>query len=69
MGEWVLGLVAELAVRFAAREQNGEEPEREEVGLLSESLQERLPGIPDDYSLSEVDWRVGKLRELMRVAH
>lgn len=66
MGEWVLGLVAEHAVRLAARQQAGEEPEREEVGLLSESLQERLPDIPDDVSLSEVDWRVGKLRELIK---
>jgi hypothetical protein len=63
---WVVGVAAEHAVRLAAHQCSEEEPEREEVGLLSESLQERLPDIPDDISLSEVDWRVGKLRELIR---
>jgi hypothetical protein len=63
---WVVGVAAEHAVRLAAHQCSEEEPEREEVGLLSESLQERLPDIPDDISLSEVDWRVGKLRELIK---
>ena len=62
MGAWVLGLTSELAVRLAARQ----EPEREEVRLLSESLQERLPGIPDDAYLEDVDWRVGQLRGLIK---
>jgi hypothetical protein len=63
---WVLGLASEHAVRLAARQGNGEEPEREEVRLLSESLQERLPGIPDDAYLDDVDWRVGQLRGLIK---
>jgi hypothetical protein len=62
MGAWVLGLSSEHAVRLAARQ----EPESEEVELLSESLQERLPGIPDDAYLGEVDWRVGQLRDLIK---
>jgi hypothetical protein len=66
MGAWVLGLVAEHAVRLAARQESGEEPERGEVGLLSESLQERLPGIADDTYLGDVDWHVGQLRELIK---
>jgi hypothetical protein len=61
MGAWVLGLASEHAVRLAARQ----EPESEEVGLLSESLQERLPGIPEDAYLGDVDWRVGQLRDLI----
>jgi hypothetical protein len=61
MGAWVLGLASEHAVRLAARQ----EPESEEVELLSESLQERLPGIPDDAYLGDVDWRVGQLRDLI----
>ena len=61
MGAWVLGLASEHAVRLAARQ----EPESEEVSLLSESLQERLPGIPDDAYLGDVDWRVGQLRDLI----
>ena len=63
---WVVGVAAEHAVRLAAHQCSEEEPEREEVGLLSESLQERLPDILDDISLSEVDWRVGQLRELIK---
>jgi len=62
MGAWVLGLASEHAVRLAARQ----EPESEEVELLSESLQERLPGIPDDAYLGDVDWRVGQLRNLIK---
>jgi hypothetical protein len=62
MGAWVLGLASEHAVRLAARQ----EPESEEVELLSESLQERLPGIPDDAYLGDVDWRVGQLRDLIK---
>ena len=62
MGAWVLGLSSEHAVRLAARQ----EPESEEVELLSESLQERLPGIPDDAYLGEVDWRIGQLRDLIK---
>jgi hypothetical protein len=61
MGAWVLGLASEHAIRLAARQ----EPESEEVELLSESLQERLPGIPDDAYLGDVDWRVGQLRDLI----
>jgi len=57
-----LGLASEHAVRLAARQ----EPESEEVELLSESLQERLPGIPDDAYLGDVDWRVGQLRNLIK---
>ena len=66
MGAWVIGLVAEHAVRLAARQGDGEEPEHEEVRLLSESLQERLPGIPDDAYLGDVDWRAGQLRECIK---
>jgi hypothetical protein len=66
MGAWVLGIVAEHAVRLAARQRTGEEPEREEVGLLADSLQERLPGIPEDAYLGDVDWRVGQLRDLVK---
>jgi hypothetical protein len=66
MGAWVIGLVAEHAVRLAARQGTGEEPEHEEVRLLSESLQERLPGIPDDAYLGDVDYRVEQLRELIK---
>jgi hypothetical protein len=66
MGAWVLGLVAEHAVRLAALQQAGEEPEREEVTLLADSLQERLPGLPDDTYLGDVEWRVGRLRELIK---
>jgi hypothetical protein len=62
MGAWVLGFASEHAVRLAARQQL----ESEEVGLLSESLQERLPGIPDDAYLGDVDWRVGQLRDLIK---
>jgi hypothetical protein len=62
MGAWVLGLASEHAVRLAARQ----EPKSEEVELLSESLQERLPGIPDDAYLGDVDWRVGQLRDLIK---
>jgi hypothetical protein len=66
MGAWVLGMVAERAVRLAARQASGEEPEREEVRLLSDSLQERLPGIRDDAYLGDVDWCAGQLRELIK---
>ena len=62
MGAWVLGLASEHAVRLAACQ----EPESEVVELLSESLQECLPGIPDDAYLGDVDWRVGQLRDLIK---
>jgi hypothetical protein len=65
MGAWVLGLVAEQAVRLTAR-QAGEEPEREEVRLLADALQNRLPGIPADAYLGDVDWSAGQLRELIK---
>ena len=63
MGAWVLGIVAKHAVSLAARQRAGAEPEREEVELLSEALQERLPGIPDDAYLGDVAWRAGQLRD------
>jgi hypothetical protein len=66
MGAWVLGLAAEHAVRLAARQEGGEEPDREEVRLLSEALQERLPGIPDDAYLEDVDYRAGQLLDLIK---
>jgi hypothetical protein len=65
MGAWVLGIVAEQAVRLAAR-QAGEEPDREEVRLLADALQDRLPGIPADAYLGNVDWSAGQLRELIK---
>ena len=66
MGAWVLEFTAEHAVRLASRQETEEEPEHEEVRLLSESLQERLPGIPDDAYLGDVAWRVGQLRDLIK---
>jgi hypothetical protein len=66
MGARVLEVVAEQAVRLAVRQERGAEPEREEVRLLTDSLQERLPGIPDDAYLGDVDWRVGQLRSLIK---
>jgi hypothetical protein len=67
MGAWVLGLVAEHAVRLAAsQEGNGAEPGSKEVELPSEALQERLPGIPEGTYLGDVEWRVGQLRELIK---
>jgi hypothetical protein len=66
MGEWVLDLAAERAVRMVALQEGGDEPDGEEVRLLAGALQERLPGIPDDAYLGDVDWRVGQLRELIK---
>jgi hypothetical protein len=63
-GAWVLGSVAEHAVRLAAN-QSGKELEYEEVNLLAESLQERLPGIPEDAFLEDVDYRAGQIIELI----
>ena len=56
--------MAEHAVRLAAN-QSGEELEYQEVSLLAESLQERLPGIPEDAFLEDVDYRAGQLIELI----
>jgi hypothetical protein len=63
-GAYVLGSVAEYAVRLAAN-QSGEELEYEEVNLLAESLQERLPGIPEDAYLEDVEYRAGQILELI----
>ena len=66
MGAWVLRIVAEHAVRLATRQQSGEDPEHEEVGVLSEALLERMPGIPEDAYLGDVGWRVKQLRDFIR---
>jgi hypothetical protein len=59
-GAWILERAGEQAVRLAAI-QSGEEPEREEVRLLSEALLERLPGMPDDAYLEEMNYSAGQL--------
>jgi hypothetical protein len=51
---------------MAAYQEGREEPEHEEVRALAETMQERLPGIPEDAYLGDVDWRVGQLRELIK---
>jgi hypothetical protein len=66
MGAWILDLTASSAVRMAAYQEGREEPEHEEVRALAETMQERLPGIPEDAYLGDVDWRVGQLRELIK---
>jgi hypothetical protein len=51
---------------LAAYQESGEEPDRDDARLLSEALLERLPGIPEDAYLGDVDWRVGQLHELIK---
>jgi hypothetical protein len=63
-GAAVLELAARRAVEQAAL-QAGEEPGTGDVGELAESLLERLPGIPEDASLEDQDYTVGRLRELL----
>jgi hypothetical protein len=53
MGAWILDLAASSAVRMVAQQEGREEPEPEEVRALAESMQERLPGIPDGAYLEE----------------
>jgi hypothetical protein len=60
----ILGLAATHAVELAAY-QSGGELEAEEVSLLADALQERLPGIPDGAFLEDLDYTVGQLRELV----
>jgi len=52
-------------VRIAAY-QSGQELDHEAVRLLSDSLQERLPGTPEDAYLEGLNYRVGQLCELIR---
>jgi hypothetical protein len=60
----VLDIAAKDAVKLAAY-QGGEEIAADEVRLLAEALQERLPGVPDDVFLYELDYTVGRLREMV----
>jgi hypothetical protein len=45
--------------------QAGEELGTGDAGELAESLLERLPGIPEDAFLEDLDYTVGRLRELL----
>jgi hypothetical protein len=65
-GAWILDLAAANAVRLVAYQEGGEEPEHDEVRLLSEAMLERLSGFPEDAYLGDVDGRVGQLRELIK---
>ncbi len=60
----ILGLAAPRAVELAAR-QSGEAAEAGDAGLLAEALLERLPGIPADAFIEDLDYTVGQLRELV----
>ena len=63
-GAAILEEAARHAVKQAAY-QAGEEPENAEVSELADSLIERLPGIPEDAFLEDLDYTVGRLRELI----
>jgi hypothetical protein len=63
---WVVGMAAEHAVRLAAYQATGEEPEDEEVHSLAESLLDRQPGIPENSYLEEVAVSLGKLLALIK---
>ncbi len=60
----ILGLAAAHAVELAAH-QSGEAAEAGDAGLLAEALLERLPGIPADAFIEDLDYTVGQLRELV----
>jgi hypothetical protein len=63
-GAAVLEEAARRAVEQAGL-QADEEPGTGDVGELAESLLERLPGIPEDAFLEDLDYTVGRLRELL----
>jgi hypothetical protein len=63
-GAAVLEEAARRAVEQAAL-QAGDETETGDVGELAESLLERLPGVPQDAFLEDLDYTVGRLRELL----
>ena len=63
-GAAVLEEAARRAVEQAALQAGGE-PGTGDVGELAESLLERLPGIPEDAFLEDLDYTVGRLRELL----
>ncbi len=63
-GAAVLGLAATHAVDLAAG-QAGEEGDAGDANLLADSLQERLPGVPEDVFLEDLDYTAGWLRELV----
>jgi hypothetical protein len=61
----VLERVASRAVELAAYQAGDETRAEEGRWELSESLQERLPGIPDGAFLEDLEYTVGRLRELV----
>jgi len=63
-GAAVLEASSRNAVKQAAY-QAGEEPDARDVGPIAEALLERLPGVPGDAFLEDIDYTVGQLRELM----
>ena len=63
-GAAVLEEAARRAVEQAAL-QAGDETDTGDVGELAESLLERLPGVPQDAFLEDLDYTVGRLRELL----
>jgi hypothetical protein len=63
-GAVILEEAARHAVKQAAY-QAGEEPETGDVNARAESLLERLPGIPEDAFLEDLDYTAGRLRELV----
>jgi hypothetical protein len=60
----VLGLAVEHAVKQTAY-QADEEVEDEDVAMVTESLLERLPGVPEGAFLEDSDWTVGRPREFV----
>ena len=63
-GATILELGARYAVEQAAH-QADEEVEVGEAGARAEVLLARLPGIPEDSFLEDLDYTVGRLRELL----
>ena len=63
-GSAVLVEAARHAVKQAAY-QAGEEPEAGDVIERADSLIERLPGLPEDAFLEDLDYTTGRLRELV----
>ncbi len=63
-GAAVLEEASRNAVKQAAY-QADEEPDARDVGPIAEALLERLPGVPGDAFLEDIDYTVGQLRELV----